>query len=183
MRWLQLLSLVFMLALAGCAMNRTIEYAVPVQSEYRLDTGDDLRVTVYGDDGLTNTYRVTDKGIIALPLGGNVQARGLTVDEAAKRIIDLLDNGYLVNPNVAVEVVGYRPFFIQGAVRTPGQFPFVYGMSIRSAVSTGGGYTEFADRSHAIIYRRTKGHMAKSMVALDYPLVPGDTIVIEERWF
>lgn len=183
MRWLQLLPLVLVLALAGCAMNRTIEYPVAVQPEYRLDTGDDLRVTIYGDEGLTNTYRVTDKGIVALPLGGNVQVRGLTVDEAARRIVGVLDKGYLVNPNVAVEVVGNRPFFIQGAVRTPGQFPFVYGMTIRSAVSTGGGYTEFADRGRAVVYRRIQGRMARSTVPLDYPLLPGDTIVVQERWF
>ena len=183
MRWLQLFPLVLLLVLGGCALNRTVDYLVPVQAEYRLDTGDEVRVTVYGDEGLTNVYRVSDKGVVALPLGGNVKVRGLTTDEAAVRIVDVLEGGYLVKPNVAVEVVANRPFFIQGAVRNPGQFPFVYGMTLRSAISTGGGYTEFADRSRATVYRRKNGQMSKSKVGLDFPLLAGDTIVIQERWF
>ena len=87
------------------------------------------------------------------------------------------------NPDVAVEVADYRPFFIQGAVKNAGQFPYVYGMTVRAAISTAGGFSDTADRNRAMVYRRQGDQMAKGTVDLDFPIFPGDTIVILERWF
>ena len=86
------------------------------------------------------------------------------------------------NPNVAVEVDTYRPFFIQGEVTTSGQFPYVYGMTVRAAVSTAGGFKDTAEESKVTIYRRQGDQMMKSRVGLDFPIQPGDTIVVGERW-
>jgi polysaccharide biosynthesis/export protein len=87
------------------------------------------------------------------------------------------------NPNVAVEVAEYRPFFIQGEVTNSGKFPYVYGMTARAAVSTAGGFKDTADRSGVIIYRREGDQMMKTKVSLDFPIQPGDTVVVGERWF
>ena len=99
------------------------------------------------------------------------------------RVLDVMKaEGYIREPSVAVEIEGYRPFFIQGAVETAGQFPYVYGMTVRAAISTAGGYTDTASRKDAIIYRRQGNQMVKGSVNLDFPIYPGDTIVVPERW-
>ena len=129
------------------------------------------------------TFPSPDSGAVAVPLVGPVKVAGLTTDMAARRISAALASGYMRNPNVAVEVAEYRPFFIQGEVTTSGQFPYVYGMTARAAISTAGGFKDTADRSGVTIYRRRGDEMMKSHVGLDFPIQPGDTIVVDERWF
>ncbi|WP_158625963.1 polysaccharide biosynthesis/export family protein [Arsenicitalea aurantiaca] len=184
MRWLRMLGLVITLsALAGCAMNtRPATYLVETSGPYRLDTGDTVRVTVYDDEALNAEYRIDDAGAIAFPLVGAIPVRGVTTETASRRIAAALANGFLRNPNVAVEVAEYRPFFIQGAVGTSGQFAYVYGMTVRAAISVAGGFSDTADRSQALLYRRQGSEMAKGSVDLDFPLQPGDTVVVLERW-
>ncbi len=184
MRWLRLFLLLLMIPLAGCAMNaRPSTYLVEVKGPYVLDTGDVVRVTVYGEPELTKEYQVNDGGAISLPLVGSIPVRGRTTQAAAGAITKALANGYLRDPSVAVEIQQYRPFFIQGAVKSAGQFPYVYGMTARAAISTAGGFSDTADRTRAVIYRRQGDEMVKSGVELDFPIYPGDTIVILERWF
>lgn len=183
MRWLPIIVVALMLPLSGCASTRPANYTVDTQGPYQLDTGDVVRVTVYGDAELTNTYRVDDGGAIAFPLVGAVTVRGATTQGAAGRLSAALANGYMRNPNVAVEVAEYRPFFIQGEIKNAGQFPYVYGMTVRSAISISGGFSDTADRGRAVVYRKRGGEMAKTSVDLDFPIRPGDTIVVLERWF
>lgn len=183
MRWTRIfVTLILSIALAACAHGRPATYLVEQTGPYRLDSGDLVRVTVYGDSDLSNAYRVDDAGVLALPLVGSIPARGETTATTAARISSALANGFMRNPNVAVEVAEYRPFFIQGAVRGAGQIPYVYGMTVRAAISAAGGHTETADRNLATIYRRQGDEMVKGNVALDFPILPGDTIVIPERW-
>ncbi len=110
---------------------------------------------------------------IAFPLVGPVQVRGKTTRWPPPRIAAALANGYMRNPDVAVEIETYRPFFIQGAVKNGGQFPYVYGMTVRAAISTAGGFTDTADRSRVIIYRQQGKEMVKGAVDLDFPIYPG----------
>jgi len=183
MRWLPAIALCLVLTLPGCASTRPGTYLVETRGPYQLDTGDVVRVSVYGDAELSKTYRVDDNGAIAFPLVGPVKVRGETTARAAARLAAALANGFMRSPDVAVEVEQYRPFFIQGEVGTSGQFPYVYGMTVRAAISTAGGFSDTADRSRAIVYRRQANEMAKGVVDLDFPIYPGDTIVVEERWF
>jgi polysaccharide export outer membrane protein len=183
MRWLSIFALAATLVLSGCATNTTSTYLVETKGPYQLDTGDVVRVTVYGDAELSKSYRVDDGGAIAFPLVGAVPVRGTTTGDAGKRLARALANGYMRSPDVAVEVEQYRPFYIQGEVKTAGQFPYVYGMSVRAAISTAGGFTETADRDRAVVYRQQGNQMVKGVVELDFPIYPGDTIVISERWF
>ena len=172
------------LLLTACANGLQKSYSVDTSGPYLLDTGDTVRVTVYGEADLSNTYRVDDSGNISFPLTGPIEVRGSTTQAAAARLTAALAAGYLRNPNVAVEVAEYRPFFIQGEVSAPGKYPFVYGMTARAAISTAGGFKETASRDHVVIYRPIAGgRMAKGNVDLDFPVFPGDTIVVEDRWF
>ena len=183
MRWLALITVLLSLVLTGCATTRPTTYMVDTKGPYLLDTGDIVRVSVYGDAELSKTYKVDDNGAVAFPLVGPVPVRGGTTEDAAQRLARALANGYMRNPDVAVEIDQYRPFYIQGEVKTAGQFPYVYGMTVRAAISTSGGFSDTADRGRAVVYRRQGDQMVKGTVDLDFPLYPGDTVVILERWF
>src|SRR6202012_2182017 len=113
--------------------------AAPIPVAYagadRLDAGDKLRVVVYGQEGLTNTYAIDAGGAITMPLIGSVPARGRTPAGLAAEITGKLRNGYIRDPSVAVEIESYRPFFILSEVAAPGQYPYVPNMSVESAVA------------------------------------------------
>lgn len=184
MRWLQIFLVLLVIPLAGCSLNgRASTYIVDTKGPYTLDTGDVVRVTVYGEAEMSKSYRVDDGGAISLPLVGSVPVRGRTTQMTAAAITAALADGYIREPSVAVEIDTYRPFFIQGAVKSAGQFSYVYGMTVRAAISTAGGFSDTADRSRAVIYRGHGEEMSKGTVNLDFPIYPGDTVVISERWF
>ncbi len=131
--------------------QRPYTTAPAYDSDYRLDAGDKLRIVVYGQDGLTNSYAVGAGGAITMPLIGMVPARGLTPSELASRIGHRLRNGYIREPYVAAEIEAYRPFFILGEVAAPGQYPYVPNMTVESAVAIAGGFTPRARRDRVTL--------------------------------
>jgi polysaccharide export outer membrane protein len=155
----------------------------PADQPYRLDAGDKLRIVVYGQEGLTNTYAVDAGGSITMPLIGAVSAKGLTPAQLAASITAKLKNGYIREPYVAAEVESYRPFYILGEVAAPGQYPYVPSMSIESAIAIAGGFTPRAQRSSVELTRNEGGGPVRVQVPLGTPLRPGDTILVGERWF
>ena len=150
---------------------------------YVLATGDKLRVIVFGQDSLSNIYQVDASGRIAMPLVGAVQVAGLGTGAAAQAIEGKLRGGFIREPKVTVEVDTYRPFFILGEVTTSGQFPYVNGATVQTAVAIAGGFTPRAQRHYAELTRRTVRGIVVGDVPITYPIRPGDTIVIKERWF
>lgn len=150
---------------------------------YRLDAGDKLRVVVFGQEGLTNTYTVSAGGSITMPLIGAVTARGLTPPELAAVITARLKKGYLRDPSVAVEVDTYRPFFILGEVTAPGQYPFVPNMTVESAIAIAGGFTPRAFRTNVTITRIEASGASRVSAPMGTLLRPGDTVQVSERWF
>ncbi|WP_024516421.1 polysaccharide biosynthesis/export family protein [Bradyrhizobium sp. Tv2a-2] len=150
---------------------------------YRLDAGDKLRVVVYGQDGLTNTYAIDAGGSITLPLIGSVPARGRTTAELASAITAKLRNGYIREPSVAVEIESYRPFFILGEVAAPGQYPYVPNMTVESAVAIAGGFSPRARRDTVTLTHTAGGGTGRYVVPLGTTVSPGDTVMVGERWF
>src|SRR5712671_4763862 len=150
---------------------------------YRLDAGDKLRVVVYGQEGLSNTYAIDAGGSIPMPLIGLVPARGRTTAGLAAGIVAPLRNGYIRDPSVAVESEAYRPFFVLGEVAAPGLYPYVPNMTVESAVAIAGGFTPRAYRYDAEVSRSQSGVTARQKVPLIAPVRPGDTITVNERWF
>ena len=150
---------------------------------YTLDAGDKLRVVVYGQDGLTNTYAIDAGGSITVPLIGAVPARGRTPARLASEIAAKLRNGYIRNPSVAVEIESYRPFFILGEVAAPGQYPYVPNMSVESAVAIAGGFSPRARRDSVTLTHTDSSGSLRVTVPLGTALGPGDTVLVGERWF
>jgi polysaccharide export outer membrane protein len=159
--------------------------AMPVRydASYHLDAGDKLRVVVYGQEGLTNTYAIDAGGAITMPLIGAVPARGRTTAGLAAEISGRLRNGYIREPSVAVEIEAYRPFFILGEVAAPGQYPYVPNMTVESAVAIAGGFSPRAKRDAVTVTRSDAGGAMRAVVPLGTPVGPGDTVYIGERWF
>jgi polysaccharide biosynthesis/export protein len=157
----------------------------PVRSDtaYRLDAGDKLRVVVYGQEGLTNTYAIDAGGAITMPLIGAVPARGRTPAGLASEITGKLRNGYIRDPSVAVEIESYRPFFILGEVAAPGQYPYVPNMSVESAVAIAGGFSPRALRDRVTLTHADGSGSSRFVVPLGTTLGPGDTVLVGERWF
>ncbi len=157
--------------------------ALYAAAAYRLDAGDKLRVVVFGQEGLTNTYAIDAGGAITMPLIGAVPARGRTPAGLAAEISGKLRNGYIREPSVAVEIETYRPFFILGEVAAPGQYPYVPNMSVESAVAIAGGFSPRAQRDRVTLTHTDNSGPSRAVVPLGNPLSPGDTILVGERWF
>jgi polysaccharide export outer membrane protein len=87
------------------------------------------------------------------------------------------------DPKVTAEVEAYRPVFVLGEVKKAGQFPYVNAMTVEMAVAIAEGYSERANQRKVRVTRRFGGVMSTVMVPTDYPLQPGDTIYVLERFF
>ncbi|MCC7281541.1 MAG: polysaccharide export protein [Acetobacteraceae bacterium] len=154
------------------------------RATYRVGSGDVLRVIVFGDPRLNGEFRVNDDGTISLPLAGAVPAAAKTARELEASISGALQTqGVLRNPQVAVEVVTFRPFFILGEVERPGQYPFQPGMTVLTAVAIGGGFTYRANRDFASITRVIDGQAVEGKVQRQSFVQPGDVITVFERRF
>ena len=171
--------------MCGCAArtyNAAIFYEESAQP-YTLASGDRLRVLVFGQDALSNSYSVDGSGNISMPLIGMVRADGHSTHQLEQAIEAKLRNGFLREPKVSVEVEAYRPFFVLGEVTTAGQYPFINGMTVQNAVAVAGGFSPRAAQSGATLTRVLQGRAISGQVPLTQPVRPGDTITIRERFF
>lgn len=150
---------------------------------YALDSGDRVRVTVFGQENLSRTYPVDAGGFISMPLIGAVEARGASTFQLEERIANSLKRKYVKDPKVTVEVEINRPFFILGEVRNGGQFPYVADMTVQTAIAIAGGFTPRARKKSVQLTRRDNGVSVSRMVPMNWKIQPGDTITVKERFF
>lgn len=151
---------------------------------YVLEPGNMVRVTVFNQDNLSGDVTVDPTGNITLPLVGNVRASGVTANELARRIQQtLINNNLLQSPNVSVEVQTFRPFYVLGEVRQPGEFPYMVGMTVLSAIARAGGYDYRALENDVILVRSNKGKQEEFRADELTPILPGDIIRVRERRF
>ncbi|MEW6454063.1 MAG: polysaccharide biosynthesis/export family protein [Pseudomonadota bacterium] len=169
-------------------MVTRVQQAVPVRAvfedgPYVLDSGDKLRVVVFGQDTLSNTYTVDAAGIVTMPLIGGVQARGMTTQQLSSAIAGRLKASFIRDPSVAVEVEVYRPFFVLGEVTFPGQYPYVPNMTVETAIAIAGGFTPRATKDRFTVTRKRDGLPGRYVLPLQGRVLPGDSITVGERWF
>ncbi|MBP1850665.1 polysaccharide export outer membrane protein [Rhizobium halophytocola] len=172
-------------ALAGCQTYNPPPKAFSQATiqPYRLDSGDRLRITVFEQASLTNTYTVDQAGYIAFPLVGQVPARGATLTQLESAIAQKLKKGYLRDPDVSIEVDRYRSIYLMGEVGQPGQYSYVPGMTVMNAIAAAGGFTPRANERTVDISRRINGDIITGKVQVTDPILAGDTIYIRERLF
>lgn len=149
---------------------------------YTLDSGDRVRIVIFRHEDLSGEFEVDGTGAFAMPLIGEVDAAGLSTRQLEERIAERLRDGYLVDPQVSIEVLNYRPFFILGEVNQPGQYPYASGMSVINAVALAGGFT-FRAKENGIAVQRGGSGAPQVVVTPDTPILPGDIIRVPERFF
>lgn len=179
------LSLTTAIVLAGCAgpAYRTDLFRAQLNAPYTLASGDRIRVIVFGQDAISNSYAVGGTGHISLPLTGDIAVGGMTTADAEHTIEGRLRAGFLRDPHVSVEVEAFRPFFVLGEVTAAGQYPFINGMTAQKAVAIAGGFTARGYKGAVDITRVVNGTPVTGAVPLTYPIRPGDTVTVEERIF
>ncbi|PTU33291.1 polysaccharide biosynthesis/export family protein [Stenotrophobium rhamnosiphilum] len=176
-----------LLGLLGCSV--AIAAPLPGQStvattaEYRLGVGDVVRVEVRDESDLTIEAQVQADGAIKYPFLGSVVARGKSVSRLQQDISLGLRAGYLVNPDVRVRVVAYRPVYVTGQVVRPGGYPYIVGLTVEKVATIAGGFTDRASLRNIYIVREGQTQNQKRKVSLDTQILPGDTIIVEESIF
>lgn len=171
--------------LAACTPGKTLQ-PLPAYRPltYRLGSGDQLRVLVFGEEQLTGEFRVDDQGRIAMPLIGSVEAAGRSPKELEGDIAASLTKGdYLKNPHVTVEVIAYRPIFVLGEVTKPGQYPYQPGMTFLTAVAVAGGFTYRAVEQFGSVVRTIDNQAVTGRIDQSSFLAPGDVVQVLERYF
>ncbi|MCB2012425.1 MAG: polysaccharide biosynthesis/export family protein [Geminicoccaceae bacterium] len=161
----------------GAAVETTLEAA-----DYTVAAGDRLRINVFRHEDLSGEFELDGRGNFSMPLIGQVSANGLSSTELETRIEDMLKDGYLVDPQVSIEVLTYRPFYILGEVNSPGSYEYSNGMTVLNGVALAGGFTYRADQND-IILQRGSANAPKVAVSVTTAIAPGDVVTVGERYF
>ncbi len=171
--------------LAGCSSYRPAPagFHQALNQPYQLGAGDRVRVTVFEQESLTNTYSIDQSGYLAFPLIGAIPARGRSAQQIEASIADKLRQGYVRDPDVSVEVDRYRPIFVMGEVGAAGQYSYVPGLTVQKAVAIAGGFSPRAAQENVDITRDINGKVMTGRVVTSDPLLPGDTVYVRERLF
>lgn len=164
------------------ALVALVMIASPVESqEYVLGSGDQVKVTVFGEDDLSGEFQLDGESKFSMPLIGTVSAAKATQRNLEERIATMLKDGFLKNPRVSVEVLNYRPFYILGEVNKPGSYPYRAGMTILNAAALAGGFTFRADEDDIEVTRGGKGE--PKVLSPETIVQPGDVIRVKESIF
>jgi protein involved in polysaccharide export with SLBB domain len=150
----------------------------------RLQTGDELKIIVFGEDALSGVYDISPTGVLVMPLIGAVRAVGLTREEVQREITRAYASGkFLQEPKITVSVVGFRPVYLFGEVVTPGKYAYTSGLDVLTAVATAGGFTYRASKTTVLIRHPGEEVWQEYSLGAPLPIEPGDLIRIPERYF
>ncbi len=166
------------------AQTATADTGSDPADRYRIDSGDGISITVYGEPDLSiKDERVKGNGKISYPLLGEIEVRGRTASELQRTITRMLADGYLKKPNVTVSIDTFRLFYIKGEVRNPGGFNYVDGLTVEKAVALAGGYTERASKRNITVVREGDPDQRVRQATPGTSIRPGDVITIGESFF
>ena len=178
------------LLLNGCATQpyalETVASANVLSAPpYSVSAGDELRVTVFDEPGLTGEFPIDQQKTLNLPLVGDLSVANMTTDEVATAIASALKTGGYVNePRVSVGIVEYRPIYVLGEVSNPGVYPFTPEMTFRQAVAMAGGFTPRAKETEIVLERSAwAGPRMIRLGQQQLMIAPGDTVIIQEAFF
>jgi polysaccharide biosynthesis/export protein len=150
---------------------------------YLVGAGDKVNVLVAGEPDLSGEHIVDPSGIISLPYVQGLHVAGLTTTQIESAIRTRLRAGYLRDPQVSVQIISLRPFYIMGEVGTAGSFPYQPGMTAQNAIAVAGGYGPRADKGEIMLTRRNSKGTNTYHVPVTTQVYPGDIIYVRERWF
>lgn len=164
-----------------------------------LQAGDKINVKIYPEDAYVKggEFQISPEGNIMLSLLGKVNVAGMTIEEASEKLRQLIDKDYLVDPEVAIELMEskQKSFVILGEVKKPGTYQFPTGsatVSLLEAISTAGGFSDIANIKKIRILRqegtakRTLHANAEAIISGNEPdvsLQEGDVVNVSESLF
>lgn len=175
--------------LAGCSGDGLPTAAAPTKVSgpgegYRLEPGNQVRTTVFNEPTLSGDFVLDPSGNVSLPLVGTVPAAGVTAKVLEQRIAAKLVQGSLLrDPQVSVEVLTFRPFYVLGEVRQPGEFAYTPGVTVLSAIARAGGYDYRARENRVLLVRQEGSEQVSYFATEQTPLLPGDIVKVLERLF
>lgn len=152
-------------------------------SDYRLGAGDKLGITVFNEKELSMEVRLSDAGSFLYPFLGEVVAKNKTISDVQALLTRQLKDGYLVDPKVYVNILEYRPFFVNGEVGKPGGFPYQPGLTIRKAISLAGGLTPRASVTKIYVIHENDPTGMPRLTLLNAVLLPGDIVTVDQSFF
>ena len=168
----------------------TVRKTATADPNYVIGAQDVLDINVWKEPDVSRIVPVRPDGKISLPLLNDVQAAGLTPAQLAAQITESLKK-YVTNPQVTVIVttINSQRVYILGEVTRPGAFPLIPGMSVLQALSSAGGFTQFAKVKSIFVRRLENGKETKfpfnykdvisgKKPEQDILLKAGDTIVV-----
>lgn len=173
-----------LLALLTLLLAVTSATAHAQESNYTLNAGDTIRIYVYGEADLTfQSLLIGQNGRISYPFLGELKVAGKTASEVQDQITASLKPDYLIDPRISVSIVKYRPFFVNGEVKSPGGVDFQPGLTLRKAVALAGGFTERANRKQVLVIADSDPDRKEQKVSLDYSVQPGDIFTVQDTFF
>lgn len=151
--------------------------------DYHLGPNDRISLSVYGEDEISREYVISPTGVISVPLIGEVEAKGLTVEQLRGEIQRRLAAGFVNNPTISLMITGYRNFYILGEVGRPGEYAYTVGLTVTQAVAEAAGFTYRAAKRYVYIRHEGETEEKKVQLSPDMKVLPGDTIRFGERYF
>ena len=160
--------------------------------DYRIGPDDLIEVQVFGVDQLTRTVRVNARGLISLPLIGNLEVGGLTAQQAEAMIVAKLAANYLQDPQVSLFIKEYtsQRVTIEGAVNRPGVYPLRGPTTLLQSLAVAGGQASLSDMAEVMLFRADPAGKREALVydvdriragELDDPPVVNDDLIVVKR--
>lgn len=187
MKWFRQIALLMALSVLAACMGQAPlsggSAPAPTAEAFKLSPGDKLKIVTYGEQSLSGDFEVSPAGTIVFPLIGEVKAAGLQSEELTRAIEAKLADGFLLEPKVSAQVTSFRPIYVLGEVRKPGEYPYTQGLTIRGAVAKADGFTYRANEKKVFLKRAGETGEKVYPLTADFPVLPGDTIRFAERYF
>ena len=151
--------------------------------DYLLGPGDKIKISVYDEPDLTVEKTIDRTGVISFPFIEDVKVSQVTTNEVEKKIREGLLGDYLVDPQVTVTVVQYRPFFIHGQVVRPGGYAYQDDLRLDKAIALAGGLASRASKTNWKITRIVDNKTVTIEANISTIILPDDIIKIEQSFF
>jgi polysaccharide export outer membrane protein len=152
-------------------------------SDYYLGAGDRINISIYGEPDLTTNTKINKSGMISFPFLEDIKVLGLTTKQLENKIRAGLLGDYLIDPQVTVSIVEYRPFFIHGQVNRPGGYPYQDDLTLDKAIALAGGLAARASKTAWKITRIIDGKTVSIVGNVATLIQPDDIIEIEQSFF
>ncbi len=152
-------------------------------ADYLLGAGDKILISVYGEPDLTIKVKINKSGFITFPFLEDIKVIGLSSKTLEQTIRNGLLGDYLIDPQVTVSIVEYRPFFIHGQVNRPGGYPYQDDLTLDKAIALAGGLASRASKTAWKITRIVDGKSVVIDGKVMTVIKPDDIIEIEQSFF